>query len=236
MHVMDVRVGETQTGDGPASDFVVGVIGGTGPLGRGLAGRIAAAGHLVRLGSRDVVRAESCAATIGSGVVGVANAAACDADLCVIAVPWSAHDGMLTSLAPLLQGRVVIDCVNPLGFDERGPFALSVEAGSAAERAQELLPDSTVVGAFHHVSAQWLLAGSALDGDVLVVGDDREAVGLVTALIDSIAGLRGVVAGRLRNAGQVEALTANLIAINQHYRVQSGIQVAGLPRGDARDH
>ncbi len=235
MHVMDVRVGDAQTSDGPGGRLVVGVIGGTGPLGRGLAGRFAAAGHRVRLGSRDVARAESCAATLGPGVVGTSNAAACDADLCVIAVPWSAHDEMLIGLAPWLQGRVVIDCVNPLGFDERGPFALCVEAGSATERAQELLPDSAVVGAFHHVSAESLLADSALQGDVLVVGDDREATGLVIALISSIAGLRGVFAGRLRNAGQVEALTANLIAINRRYGVRSGIQVAGLPRGDARD-
>ncbi len=236
MHGMDVRVGDAQPSDEPAGALVVGVIGGTGPLGRGLAVRLAAAGHHVRLGSRDVARAEECAGTIGSRVVGVSNAAACDGDLCVIAVPWSAHDDTLVSLASSLQGRVVIDCVNPLGFDERGSFALRVEAGSAAERAQELLPDSTVVGAFHHVSAELLLGGSTLDGDVLVVGDDREAVGLVIALINSVAGLRGVFAGRLRNAGQVEALTANLIAINRRYRVQSGIQVAGLPRGDARDH
>lgn len=236
MHVMDVRVGGAQTGESLASALVVGVIGGTGPLGRGLAGRIAAAGHQVHLGSRDVARAKTSAAAIGSGVVGVSNAAACDADLCVIAVPWSGHDDVLLSLAPALQGRVVIDCVNPLGFDHQGPFALSVDAGSAAERAQELLPDSTVVGAFHHVSAELLLAGSPLDSDVLVVGDDRAAVDLVIALTNSIAGLRGVFAGRLRNAGQVEALTANLISINRRYRVQSGVQVAGLPRGDAQDH
>ena len=229
MHLMDVRVG-------PAGELVVGLIGGTGPLGRGLTSRFAAAGQQVLIGSRDAARARSCAASFGAGVSGASNAAACDADLALLAVPWSAHDATLTALRPMLRGRIVIDCVNPLGFDERGPFALRVDAGSAAERAQELLPASVVVGAFHHVSAEVLLGAETLDGDVLVVGDDREAVELVIALAESITGLRGVFAGPLRNAGQVEALTANLIAINRRHGVQSGIRVTGLALSDSEGH
>jgi NADPH-dependent F420 reductase len=144
-------------------------------------------------------------------------------------VPWQAHRETLAALAPHLAGRVVIDAVNPLGFDSRGPFALRPKAGSAAEEAVALLPLSTVVGAFHHLSSELMLTDAPLDSDVLVLGDDRAAIGQVIALIDSIEGLRGVYAGRTRNAGQVESLTANLIAINRRYGIQAGIRVTGLP-------
>ena len=112
-----------------------------------------------------------------------------------------------------LAGKVVVDCVNPLGFDKQGAYALPVEEGSAAQQAAALLPDSTVVGAFHNVSAVLLEDPDVdeVDTDVLVLGDDREATDLVQALADAIPGVRGVYGGRLRNAHQVEALTANLI-------------------------
>ncbi len=227
MHHMDERVG-TGGDDQTSQPRTVGVVGGTGPLGRGLARRMSRAGHVVQIGSRDRARAEDVAASLGADVRGLSNIEACAADLVVVAVPWSAHDTTLTGLRDHLAGRILIDCVNPLGFDERGPFALPVEAGSAVQKAQHLLPDSTVVGAFHHVSSELLLSDEPLDGDVLVVGDDRDAVGQAIELVDSIAGLRGVFAGRLRNAGQVEALTANLIAINRRYKIQSGLRVTGM--------
>jgi NADPH-dependent F420 reductase len=224
---MDARVG---TGDSrsPATERVVGLVGGTGALGRGLAHRLSRAGHGVRVGSRDAARAAAIAQSLGPGVAGVTNRGACDADLVMVAVPWHGHDRALTSLRGALVGRLVVDCVNPLGFDEKGPYALPVDAGSATQRAQELLPESVVVGAFHHVSAELLAGDTTLDCDVLVVGDDRDAVGRVIEVVDTIAGLRGIHAGRLRNAAQVEALTANLIAINRRYRVQSGVRVSGL--------
>jgi NADPH-dependent F420 reductase len=105
-----------------------------------------------------------------------------------------------------------------------------VAAGSAAEEAQELLPDSTVIGAFHHLSAVRLddPALHRLDEDVLVLGEDRAAVLTVCELAGAIPGARGVYAGRLRNAGQVEALTANLIAINRRYKVNVGIKITDL--------
>ncbi len=215
---------------------VVGLVGGTGALGRGLARRLSLAGHRVLIGSRDLVRAEESAESLGDGVSGVTNQGACDADLVLVAVPWSGHDATVSSLRGDLDGRIVVDCVNPLGFDERGPFALSVDAGSATQSAQQLLPDSVVVGAFHHVSAEVLASDDALFSDVLVVGDDTDAVESVIDLVGTIAGLRGVYAGRLRNAGQVEALTANLIAINRRYRVRSGVRIAGLESLSDTDH
>jgi NADPH-dependent F420 reductase len=120
--------------------------------------------------------------------------------------------------------------VNPIGFDDRGPHALKPAEGSAAEQAAGILADSRVVAAFHHVSAVLLLDREvdAVDLDVLVLGDDREATELVQALAARIPGVRGVYAGRLRNAHQVEALTANIIAMNRRYKAHAGIRVTDV--------
>jgi NADPH-dependent F420 reductase len=148
----------------------------------------------------------------------------------VVAVPYEGHRALLESLRGQLDGKIVVDCVNPLGFDQRGAFALEVDEGSAAEQAAAILPDSTVVAAFHHVSAVLLLDSEVdtLDTDVLVLGDDREATDRVQALVDDIKGMRGIYAGRLRNARQVEALTANLISINRRYKAHAGLRVTDV--------
>ena len=224
MHHMAERV-EDRDGGGVAS---VGILGGTGALGRGLASRLAPVVGRVVLGSRDVERARETAHLLDANVVGATNASACAADLVIVAVPWAAHDDLLSEVSDELRGRIVIDAVNPLGFDKAGAFVLPVEAGSATQRAQQLLPHARVVGAFHHVAASALSSDEPLDMDVLVVGDDREAVRAVSGLIDRVAGLRAIRAGRLRNAAQVEAITANLIAINRAYRTQSGLRVTGV--------
>ncbi len=213
----------------------IAIVGGTGPQGRGLALRLAHAGLDVCIGSRDAERARQSAAELPGPVRGDDNAAAVrDADIVIVAVPWDAHEATLTGLRDGLAGKVVVDCVNPLGFDERGPYPLRPEAGSAAEQAAQLLPDSTVTAAFHHLSAVLLTdpAVDDLDIDVLVLGDDRDACGLVQRLADALPGARGVYGGRLRNAGQVEALTANLVAINRRYKTHAGIRVTGLPDDD----
>ena len=117
-----------------------------------------------------------------------------------------------------------------LGFDKQGPFPLPVPEGSAAEQAATLLPEARVCAAFHHVSSVLLAdpAVGAVNLDVLVLGDDRDAALQVQALAGRIEGMRGVYAGRLRNAGQVEALTANLVAINRRYKAHAGIRVTDL--------
>lgn len=216
-------------------DLTVAVLGGTGPQGRGLARRFAAAGLPVVLGSRSAERAaaaaEELAAATGGSVTGADNAgAAARGDLVVVAVPWEGHGELLVSLAAELAGKVVVDCVNPLGFDKQGAYALVVEEGSAAQQAQALLPDSTVVGAFHNVSAVKLEDPevTSVDTDVLVLGDVREATDLVQELCDTIPGVRGLYGGRLRNAHQVEALTANLISVNRRYRAHAGIRVTDV--------
>lgn len=213
----------------------VAVLGGTGPQGRGLARRFAAAGLAVVIGSRSAERAASAAAELaaatGGDVTGADNAgAASAADLVVVAVPWEGHGELVAGLAAQLAGKVVVDCVNPLGFDKQGAYALAVEEGSAAQQAQALLPESTVVGAFHNVSAVKLEDPevTSVDTDVLVLGDVREATDLVQDLCGTIPGVRGVYGGRLRNAHQVEALTANLISVNRRYRAHAGVRITDL--------
>lgn len=213
------------------SGLTIAVIGGTGDQGRGLAYRWAGAGLAVIIGSRDEARARQVATELGLGIRGLANAeAAAAADVVLIAVPWAGHDATVAALAAVLAGKVVIDCVNPLGFDKQGAYVLDVPAGSAAQRAQELLPDSTVVGAFHNVSAAELSdpAKDSVAGDVLVLGDKREATDLVQALAGAVPGMRGLYAGRLRNARQVEGLTANLISMNRRYKAHASVRITDV--------
>ncbi|MDN3353300.1 NADPH-dependent F420 reductase [Actinomadura sp. DC4] len=209
----------------------IGILGGTGDQGKGLARRFALAGHDVIIGSRSAGRAQEAAQSLGSGVRGEENpVAAREADVVIVAVPWDGHKALLESLRDELAGKIVVDCVNPLGFDKQGAYPLPVEEGSAAQQAAAVLTGSTVVAAFHHVSAVVLLDPGAdeVDLDVLVLGDDREATGTVQALASRIAGIRGVYGGRLRNAHQVEALTANLISVNRRYKTHAGVRVTGL--------
>jgi NADPH-dependent F420 reductase len=188
------------------------------------------------IGSRTAERgqlmaAEDAQADDTSRITGSSNSdVAAAAELVIVAVPYAGHAALLSALATELVGKIVVDCVNPLGFDHHGPFPLRVAAGSAAEEAQQLLPDSTVIAAFHHVSAV-LLDDPTVDhfaDDVLVLGEDREAVAIVCELAAAIPGARGIYAGRLRNAGQVEAFTANLIAINRRYKTHAGLAITGV--------
>jgi NADPH-dependent F420 reductase len=218
----------------------IGILGGTGPQGHGLARRFSLGGLRVIIGSRDaqraaeraaVIAAECAAAGIAEVCTGASNADVClAADIVIVAVPYDGHAATLSGLREQLGGKIVVDCVNPMGFDKQGAYALDVPAGSAAQEAAELLPESRVVAAFHHVSAP-LLADpelSTVDLDVLVLGADREATDLVQALAAVIPGVRGIYAGRLRNARQIEAFTANLISINRRYKAHAGLRVTDV--------
>ncbi|MFT4009570.1 MAG: NADPH-dependent F420 reductase [Nocardioidaceae bacterium] len=215
----------------------IAVIGGTGPQGKGLAYRFAKHGHEITLGSRAADRAASAAAEIlgrvpGAAVHGATNEdAVAAAEFVLLAVPYDGHDDLVSALAPLLAGKTVISCVNPLGFDKRGPFGKIVPGGSAAETAASLAPEATVVGAFHHVSAVSLWGDDEyLDHeDVLVCGDDLEAKAVVIDLAAAVTGRPGVDAGKLRLAAQLEPFTAVLISINKRYKTQAGLRIGGLP-------
>jgi len=218
----------------------IAVIGGTGPQGKGLGYRFARAGHDVVLGSRSQDRAVEAAGALterlagqpSGSVTGAVNEKAAEiGDVVLFAVPYEGHDELVHGLGPHLAGKVVISCVNPLGFDKKGPYGLDLGPTSAAEQAQALLPDSSVVGAFHHLSAVTLIGpAEVLDHeDVLVCGDDKDAKQVVMDLAATVTGKPGVDAGALRLARQLEPLTAVLISINKRYKVRAGIAVVGLP-------
>lgn len=221
------------------SGLTVGFLGGTGDQGRGLAYRLARAGQPVLLGSRSAQRAVQAAEELRAlpglpadvSISGGDNVeVATRSDVVVVAVPWAGHRDTLADLREPLAGKVVVDCVNPLGFDRQGPYPLPVEEGSAVQQAAALLPQSRVCAAFNHVSAP-LLADPTIDRidlDVLICTEERELVGIVAALAARIPGMRGVYAGRLRNAHQIEAFTANLIAINKRYKAHAGIRVTDI--------
>lgn len=219
--------------------YLISVMGGTGPQGKGLAYRFARHGHSVVIGSRAAERASAVAEEIaerlagveGAGeVTGAANADACaDADVVFLAVPWDGHDELVASLP--LSGKTVISCVNPLAFDKRGAHGQVIDGGegSAAEHAQALAPDATVVGAFHNVSAVLLWGEDEyLDEDVLCVGDSDDGKAVAMDLARAVTGRDGISAGKLRLARQLEPLTAVLISINRKYKVNSGIRITGL--------
>ncbi|MEW1865176.1 MULTISPECIES: NADPH-dependent F420 reductase [unclassified Streptomyces] len=219
------------------SALTVGVLGGTGDQGRGLAYRLARAGQSVVIGSRDAARAEAAAAELAAGEKGAAGVQGAEnaecarrSDIVIVAVPWEGHAKTLEALREPLAGKLVIDCVNPLGFDKQGAYALTPEEGSAAQQAAALLPDSRVTAAFHHLSAVLLQdpAVESIDTDVMVLGESRADTDLVQALAGRIPGMRGVFAGRLRNAHQVESLVANLISVNRRYKAHAGLRVTDV--------
>ncbi|MGW8376442.1 NADPH-dependent F420 reductase [Streptomyces sp. ODS28] len=213
------------------SGLTVGVLGGTGDQGRGLAYRLARVGQKVIIGSRKADRAEQGAAELGHGVEGLENAeCARRSDIVIVAVPWDGHAKTLESLREELSGKLVVDCVNPLGFDKKGAYALKPEEGSAAEQAAALLPDSRVTAAFHHLSAVLLSDAEVeeIETDVMVLGEVRADCETVQALAQRIPGMRGVFAGRLRNAHQVESLVANLISVNRRYKAHAGVRLTDI--------
>jgi len=208
----------------------IALIGGTGRLGTGLAGRLASAGYTVLIGSREPAKAEAAAAAIASPQIsGVGNEqAAREAELIFLAVPYAAHRASVVVLAGTSAGKVVVDPTVPL-LSAR-PVELAVpDEGSVAARTQAMLPQARVVSAFHSVSAD-LLADfdRPLHGDVLLCGNDAAARDAVAALIRAI-GLVPVDAGPLTWAHTLEHLGALMIALNQRYkRKHAGLRITGL--------
>jgi 8-hydroxy-5-deazaflavin:NADPH oxidoreductase len=214
---------------------VVSVLGGTGALGRALALRLARAGHPVVVGSRNAARAEVTAkeltgilaeAGVEADVDGAANEeAAASGDVVLLATPWDESGQSIAALADALAGRLVVSCINPLGFDTQGPHGLAVAGGSAAEQVAQLLPASTVTAAFHHLSAPSLAnLDKDLSGeDVLVCGDDAAARARVVELAAEVTGRPGVDVGALRQARVLEPFTAVLIAVNKRYKTRAGL-------------
>jgi 8-hydroxy-5-deazaflavin:NADPH oxidoreductase len=219
------------------------IIGGTGALGAGLALRWAKAGAPIVIGSRSAERAEEAAARIrdavpGAAVEGLQNEeAAKRADVVFLTVPFRAQSENLNNLRGALRpGQILVDCTVPLAAAVSGKATrtLGVWQGSAAQQAQEMVPEGvTVVAALHTVGAPSLADGdSELGEDVLVCGDRKADKSRVARLIELIPGLRAVNAGPLETARIVEQLTPLLISVNSRYKTHAGVRLTGLPDGD----
>jgi len=212
---------------------VVGILGGTGSLGKGLAIRWAAAGYPLVIGSRDAARAEAVAGSISAGagaaaVRGMDNLAAAHvAEIAVVTVPFASHIGILREVRNELSGKILIDTTVPLVPPKVATVQLPPES-SAAVAAQRLLGSTVrVVSAFQNVAAHKLQTGQPVDCDVLVCGDDKAARDMVIGMAKAI-GLRGIDAGALANSVAAEALTSILIGINRRYKVDgAGIRITG---------
>ena len=214
---------------------MIGIVGGTGPEGRGLALRFAMAGEQVAIGSRDESRAADAAESVlarahGGLISGATNEDTCSrADIVLISVPYAAHRETVESLGPLLAGKIVVDVVAPVAFSKGVARALPVPEGSAALEAQALMPGSTVAAAFHTISAHDLLVPDRpVESDVVVCADDAQAREVVMALAEKIRGVRAINGGGLHNARYVEGLTALLLNINRIYETRSAIRIVGV--------
>ena len=219
------------------------IIGGTGALGFGLALRWAQAGTPVTIGSRSAGRAGEAASKLREAlpeaqVEGLVNEEAAQRGPVVfLTVPFRAQSENLNNLRPALrEGQLLVDCTVPLAAAVSGKAtrSLGVWQGSAAQQAQEMVPDGvTVVSALHTVSAPVLGdLESELDEDVLICGDRKADKAKVARLVEAITGLRAVNAGALVTARIVEQLTPLLISVNSRYKTHAGIRVTGLPGGD----
>jgi NADPH-dependent F420 reductase len=215
----------------------IAIIGGSGELGYGLALRFAQAGQNVLIGSRDEKKAQEAAARVKaavpkSTVAGLDNAAAAaEAGIVILAVPFSAQVAILKSLRAALKNAVLVDATVPLAASVGGrpTRLLGVWEGSAAQAARDLVPGIPVLSAFHNVSAEALHDLSAkLDCDVLICGDDAAAKDRLSGLVKLIPGLRPLDAGPLEMSRIVEGITALLVSLNRRYKVHSGIRITGM--------
>ena len=215
---------------------MLGFLGGTGEEGKGLAFRLALAGESVMIGSRDEARAVEAAQEVND-LLGRQVATGADnfqtaeeSDIVFVTVPYSAQAMLLGDVGQYLRSKIVIDVIAPMSFVRGvGAQAINIESGSAAEEAQELVPESFVVSAFQNVSAaELVLPNIPMIGDVLVCGDDKDSKQRVMELVCLIDKLKPVDGGMLFNSKYVEQITPLLVNINRLYKTHSGIHITGL--------
>jgi hypothetical protein len=211
----------------------VGILGGTGPAGRGVAIRLASAGYNVVIGSRDEARAQEIASTLHArgegGVRGASNDDAASCDLVVVATPWDSAVATVSALKGSLANKTVISMVNALAREGKELVPIYPPRGSMAAQLAFALPESTIVGAFHHLPASEMEnLDSGLDADVIIFSDDNKAREDVASVVNEMPGLRAIVAGSMSLAGAVEAFTAVCISINIRHKAHSYVKLAGL--------
>ena len=220
--------------------YTLGIVGGTGKEGKGLAYRWLQAGHKVIIGSRQYEKAQTAVDELvdfmgytPEGLSGMENRAAVEAcDIAVITVPYAGHKATLEDLKDALQGKILVDVVVPIVPPKVSKVQMP-EAGSAAQEAQAILGDECmVVDAFQNISHERLMGAGDTDCDVLVCGKGKAARDVVLGLVAD-TGLKGWDAGPIENAVVVEGLTSVLIGLNKQYNVHaSGIRITGIPDQD----
>ncbi|KRB82186.1 hypothetical protein ASE00_08775 [Sphingomonas sp. Root710] len=211
----------------------IAILGGTGALGAALAGRLAKVGHMICIGSRDPDKAQAFAATLNDAAAGrrVSGAglaeAAVQADIIFVTVPYAAHRDTLTQIREAAQGKIIVDATVPLQPPKVGTVQLPAAGCAALEAAQLLGPDVRLVSALQNIGAEKLASGAKIDADVLVAGDDTDAVEAVRDILTELE-MRSWHVGPLANSAAAEALTSVLIQLNRRYKlVQAGIRITG---------
>ena len=215
----------------------VGILGGTGPAGSGLAARLSTSGLEVVIGSRSKERAEEACEEIRKRwperdcmLEAGDNLRASSADMVVVATPWDAAAATVASVAHRLVGKVVISMANALAKvgDEFEP--LVPPRGSVAAHVQAAAPGALVAAAFHHLPAKALAnLDKPIDADVLVCSDHKAAYNATAELVDLIPNLRPLDAGSLSNASPIESITAVLLQLNVRYKTRAAVRLTGIP-------
>lgn len=212
----------------------IGIIGGTGPEGKGLASRFARAGMEVLIGSRSVERGEEAAEDIrehaGGNVRGATNADAVrSAEIIIVTLPYSGQAETLAGLKDEIGNRIVVSTVVPMQFSPGKVEMLRLEDGSAAQEAQRLLPDARVVGAYQNLAARKLFdVEHSLEADVVVTSDDKDALREVIWLTEQIPNLRGINGGPLAASHYVEGITTLLVHVNRNYKTETSVKIVGV--------
>lgn len=216
----------------------IGILGGTGPAGSALAARLATIGYDAVIGSRSADRARETRDALvasspelndrlGSGD----NATAADCDVVVISTPWDSAATTARENSAALQGKVVVSMANALVRVGHEFQPLVPPRGSVAAHVQAAVPGARVVAAFHHLPAKELgHLGEPIDSDVLICGDDREAIAVVSEIVSGIPGCRPLDAGELSNAMAIEAFTAVLLQLNVRYKTRVAPKLTGIKR------
>ena len=222
----------------------VAVIGGTGGQGLGIAVRFVKAGEDVIIGSRTSDKAEAAVAKVKELLGDVKNVramanpdAAKAADVLMLTVPLAAQKDTLLSIKEGAAGKPLMDATGPLESAIGGSATkcMNLPDGSAAQRAQAILPDAKVICAFNNISQTWFMQlDEPIDCDCLICGNDRDAKAMVTPLIEKIPGVKVVDCGALERASIIEKITPLLIGLNIRNKCQfGGIRITGLDKGRA---
>ena len=213
----------------------IGIIGGTGPEGLGLAMRFAKAGDRVFIGSRSQERAEEAERKVKEAlpeakVQGLLNAEAVEqAEVVFLTVPWDGHRSTLENLAEAIGDKILVDVVVPMLFDRGQPKGILVEEGSAAQEARAVARRARVVSAFHHLDGTDLQnIGRPMQGDVLVCGDHKGAKKKVMEIVEHIEYVRALDAGGLSNSRYLEEWTVMLLHLNRIHKARTGVRIVGV--------